>query len=84
VSATSDNLLLRRLLFAVVFALIACGMTFYLCLCLGIMADLVLRGWNPANSTVLQSALKNLAFPLSVVAAAVVFAVTARGSSIRR
>ncbi len=77
-SATVYNSPLRRVMFASFFALIACGMTFYVILCLGIMASLVLRGWNPANSTVLQSALTRVAIPVSLLAAGVAFVFTLR------
>ncbi len=68
----------RRVLFASLFALVACGMSFYVMLCLGIMANLARRGWNPANSLALQFALRRVAVPASLLVAGVVFVFTVR------
>jgi hypothetical protein len=78
IKTQAQDFVTRRVLFAALFAFFACGMTFYLFLCLGIMADLVLRGWNPANSTGLQTMLRTLAVPISLLAGCVVFAITVR------
>jgi ABC-type glycerol-3-phosphate transport system permease component len=77
---SQDESRTRRLLFALFFAFVAMGLTFYLFLFAGLMTELFLHPLhlNPAMMTGLEHVLRTIALPMSVVAAVVVFVFTAR------
>ena len=73
-SRMNTRALLKRIAWALFFALVACGITFYVVIFLGLMVNVFTRGVNPVNAPTLNDALRRFALPASLAIAVAMFA----------
>lgn len=65
--------MVRRLLVSGFFAVVACGLSFYVFYFIGLIYTTVAGAVDPANTHPIQAGLRHIALPLSVGLAVVVF-----------
>ena len=70
---------LKRVLFSLFFAVVACGISGYVLVFTGVMGTLLHRGLNPTETPGLNAALRNFVLPFSVGLGVLVFVLSMIG-----